>query len=168
MANTYVAIATTTVGAGGASTIEFTNIPGTYTDLCILLSLRFSAASNWNWSKVEFNGSTTNLSSKGLFQYNNNPGSGNWTSNIFVYQNGNSSNASTFGNMSVYVPNYAGSNAKSLSADYVTELNGADALQGFTAGLWNNTAAITSVKFTPESGTYNQYSTATLYGIKNS
>jgi hypothetical protein len=33
MANTYEAIATVTVGSGGAANIEFTSIPGTYTDL---------------------------------------------------------------------------------------------------------------------------------------
>jgi hypothetical protein len=34
-----------------------------------------------------------------------------------------------------------------------------------TAGLWSNTAAITSVKFAPQSGNFVQYSTATLYGV---
>jgi hypothetical protein len=40
MANTYEAIATVTVGSGGATDIEFTSIPGTYTDLLIKSSLR--------------------------------------------------------------------------------------------------------------------------------
>jgi hypothetical protein len=39
MANTYEAIATVEVGSGGAADIEFTSIPGTYTDLAIKRSL---------------------------------------------------------------------------------------------------------------------------------
>ena len=37
MANTYVAIATVTVGSGGAASIDFTSIPATYTDLVVKL-----------------------------------------------------------------------------------------------------------------------------------
>ena len=40
MATTYKAIATVTVGSGGAANIEFTSIPATYTDLVIHLSGR--------------------------------------------------------------------------------------------------------------------------------
>lgn len=164
---TMTPIYTVTVGSGGQSAIEFNNIPQTYTDLYILLSLRDTASSNWQYTTIEFNNSAANVSSKGLFQYNNSAGSGNWPSNIFIYNNSNSSTSSTFGNMSVYIPNYTSSNFKSISADYVSETNGNDAIQGFTAGLWSNSAAITSIKFVPSSLTYMQHSTATLYGIQS-
>ena len=75
--------------------------------------------------------------------------------------------ASTFGNAEIYIPNYASSNNKSVSADFVSETNAADAIFGLTAGLWANTSAITSIKLTPAAA-FAQYSTATLYGIKNS
>ena len=45
MADTYVLINSVTVGAGGASTIEFTSIPSTYTDLLLYCSVRDSATS---------------------------------------------------------------------------------------------------------------------------
>jgi hypothetical protein len=42
-------------------------------------------------------------------------------------------------------------------------------LLNLTASLWSNTAAITSITVLPTTGTsFNQYSTATLYGIKKS
>jgi hypothetical protein len=40
MATTYEAIATVEVGSGGAATIAFTSIPGTYTDLKLVASTR--------------------------------------------------------------------------------------------------------------------------------
>ena len=66
MANTYTLISSVTVGSGGASSIEFTSIPSTYTDLL----LNFSGRSNTNQAsggfacKIEFNGSSSNLSAR--------------------------------------------------------------------------------------------------------
>ena len=40
MADTYTLISSVTVGAGGASSIDFTSIPATYTDLLVKFSLR--------------------------------------------------------------------------------------------------------------------------------
>jgi hypothetical protein len=81
---------------------------------------------------------------------------------------GNGATASTFGNGEVYIPNYAGSTNKSMSADGVSENNGTEAYTDLIANLWSNTSAITSILLYPDSGTWQQYSTATLYGIKNS
>ena len=63
-------IQTITVGAGGASTIEFTSIPQTYTDLCIKLSNRQSgtggSANVWDNYYMSFNGSSSSKSSRDL------------------------------------------------------------------------------------------------------
>jgi len=40
MANTYTLIASSTVGSGGAATVSFSSITATYTDLCLLASVR--------------------------------------------------------------------------------------------------------------------------------
>jgi hypothetical protein len=85
-------------------------------------------------------------------------------------------NATTSGNTSIwgvgtfYIPNYAGSNNKSVSADNAREANQAtDTYLVMDAGLWSNTSAITSIKIAPRVGpNFVQYSTAYLYGIKNS
>jgi len=170
MALTYVAIATTTVGSGGAANIEFTSIPQTYTDLLILASARSDrSSSTQDWIKVEYNSNASNYSWRGLYANGSN-----------VYSEASSSNnrmgripaasatANTFGNCSLYIPNYAGSNNKSSSADGVGENNATEAWSALDANLWSNSSAITSVKLTPADGTlFVQYSTATLYGIKN-
>ena len=44
---TYKPIATVTVGAGGAASIDFTSIPGTYTDLLVLISARSTRSTDY-------------------------------------------------------------------------------------------------------------------------
>jgi len=176
MANTYTAIATVTVGAGGASTIEFTSIPATYTDLYVLLSLRDNRASTSGDNvKVTFNSDTSSVYSyRLLYGDGSSAGSASGSSEAqtrIQYASADNQTASTFGSLNMYVPNYTSSNAKSISSEGASENNATEAYMGLTAGLWNpaTQAAITSIKFAPYNGTnWKQYSTATLYGIKNS
>jgi len=60
MANTYQLISSTTVGAGGASSILFSSIPATYTDLILDLSVRTSNAASQAILDIKFNGSSAN------------------------------------------------------------------------------------------------------------
>lgn len=168
MANTYVAIATTTVGSGGAASIEFTSIPATYTDLIILTSTRCSGTDSD--IRLTFNTSGGTYTLRKLLG-NGSTASSETGSNAFLRNNPSGATASTFTNSMVYIPNYAGSNAKSLSADSVAENNGTTAVAQLTAGNWSGTSAITSIKIDSTSGpsqTLVEHSTATLYGIKNS
>lgn len=170
MANTFVAIATTTVGSGGAANITFSGIPGTYTDLVVKLSVRGDNNTTTQQMYMTFNNSTTGYSARQVYGDGASATSATLSNSgaaiSIVNTNTSVSTANTFSSTDVYIPNYTSSNNKSASADSVTENNGATALAGLTAGLWSNTAAITSVKFAPQSGNFVQYSTATLYGIK--
>ena len=168
MANTFVQIGSTvTVGSGGAATIDFTSIPATFTDLMLVFSLRQSAANNN--IRLSINGTTSNYSEIVLYGTGSATASTTASTTYFnlIYSNGSGETANTFGNGQVYIPNYAGSNNKSMSADAVYENNAAAAIAGLTALLWSNAAAITSLSLVPVSGTWVQYSTATLYGIKS-
>jgi hypothetical protein len=166
MANTFKKIQTVVVGSGGASSIEFTGIPQTYTDLQIVCSLRGTTSQIYELTYLQFNGLTTNLSSKGL------EGNGASTSsynNAAIYinaANGATSTASVFSSHSIYIPNYTSANFKSVSVDGVSENNATTAYASLQSGLWSSTAAITSVKIQP-TGNFAQYSTATLYGVSN-
>ena len=169
MPNTYTLIASSTVGAGGAASIDFTSIPSTYTDLCVALSLRTNNdpdAGTYGICAIAFNGSTANLTQKRL------QGSGSAASS-FSFSNaqfpidGLNNTASTFANGSVYIPNYAGSANKSFSIDNVMEQNGTTTYMTLIAGLWSQTAAINQLTFSAVSGNFVQYSTAYLYGVKN-
>ena len=67
MANTYVAIATVTVGSGGAANITFSSIPQTYTDLLLSLSLRGAASQSFNDNLIKFNSSTANYTNRYIY-----------------------------------------------------------------------------------------------------
>jgi len=179
MANTFTKIASVTVGSGGAASIEFTSIPATYTDLCVKVSGRSDrAVFSFCYIRMRFNSSTTNYTYR-ILQGDGSTASSVDQSNAGVFSNGllvggtsqSNNTASSFSSTEVYIPNYAGSSNKSISADGVTEANQANMLAVFTAGLWSDSAAITSISLVPwQSVDFNflQYSTATLYGIKNS
>ena len=166
MANTYIQIGSTvTVGSGGAANIEFTSIPATYTDLLAVFSLR-TTAGDFPSGFFQLNGSTTGFTTRNLW------GSGasafsDTTARWLGYLDGNAQTASTFASLQLYIPNYASSNNKSVSAETVAETNASTAYMNMAAHLWANSAAITSLTVTSSSN-FAQYSTASLYGIKNS
>ena len=172
MANTYTLIASSTVGSGGASTIDFTSIPATYTDLVVKISPRNTASgSNWYLLKIQFNSDTTsaNYSYKLVGGFGSTAYSAGATDRYGGYVTSGARTASTFGNTEIYIPNYAGSNNKSFSSDSVTEGNGSSyEILGLWAGLWSSSAAISGITLSNDSDNFAQYSTAYLYGIKNS
>lgn len=173
MANTYSLITSITVGSGGASTVDFTSIPQTYTDLMLVMSMRTDRSSVSDYAAVSFNSSTSSFSlltatgsgtAVSAASYTSSP-----DSRIVGQVVGNTSTASIFSSGYLYIPNYASSNNKSYSWDATRENNTAGAELSFGAGLWSNTAAITSIAITSWGGaTFLQYSSASLYGIKNS
>ena len=167
MANTFELIASSTVGVLGAATIDFTSIPSTYTDLCFKLSLRDGSVGVAQADLISFNGSTASITSR-MIQGSGSAVSSTTSPARFAGNNVSATaTASTFSNVEIYIPNYAGSTNKSFSVDSVTENNATEAYANLIAGLWSNTAAINQVTFTPTSGSFVQYSTAYLYGVKN-
>jgi hypothetical protein len=174
MPNTYTLIQSVTVGSGGAASIEFGSIPQTYTDLKVVCSTRLdlvastsslgvflnTAASDTSYRWARGNGSVTSS------------GSGSGQQDFYVSEvPATNATASVFGNTEIYIPNYTGSQQKSMSADSVSENNGTTAFAYFSAGLCTKTAAITTVTvrgFAGSSGNLVQYSSVSLYGIKNS
>ena len=165
MASTYELIASVTVGSGGASSIDFTSIPATYTDLVLKASLR--SEGNFNWTYIAFNGSSANFTEKRLYGSGSATGSQSDTGNNAFLQDQDGYTASTFSNGEIYIPNYAGSAYKSFSVDTVQENNATGAFAFLTAGLWSSTSAINQITITPDTADIAQYSTAYLYGVKN-
>jgi hypothetical protein len=171
MANTFIKIAGVTVGAGGAANIDFTSIPSTYTDLVIKLSSRIGSAADRDGVLLTFNNNASNYSFRRLYGYDSAvvaADAASAQSSIPVGNTtANNATSNTFGSHEIYVPNYAGSNFKSVNAETVAENNSSSSwVLLLNASLWSDTAAINRVTLTPLSSTFMQYSTATLYGIK--
>jgi len=168
MANeTYTLIQKTTLNASAAS-ITFSSIPQTFTDLVIKVSARTDeAAANWSQSNITFNSSSTSYTNRYLLGTGSAASSGS-AGTAYVYGGrgtGAGATASTFGNSEVYIPNYTSANYKSVSTDEVTENNATAGLAFMNAGLWSNTAAITSLTITAQGCNFVQYTEATLYGV---
>ena len=172
MPNTFTLIASSTVGAGGAASISFSSIPSTYTDLCLVSSLRAdtSLGGGSQYATGSFNGSTANFSWRQLAGLGAGGVSSSSGTSAFIggALDDAASTASTFTNSALYVPNYAGSTNKSYSVDSVMEVNAGNTYMPLIAGLWSNIAAINAITLTcGGGGNFVQYSTAYLYGVKN-
>lgn len=157
-----------TLGSAQAS-IEFTNIPQTFTDLYLVCSLR---SDNADWianGLIRFNGSSANFSNRSLIGAQTSVFSADYTTSRQINSvDAATSTSNTFSSHSIYIPNYTSSNAKSFSAEGATETGGSSDYNelGIMANLWNNTAAITSITIaTTANKNFVQYSSVSLYGI---
>ena len=166
MANTYKLIDKTTLGSSQTS-ITFSAIPNTYTDLLIKFSALsdLSAGGGGQVVRIKPNNDTS-TSGKYLTGDGSSASSGG---NDFIGSQPSGWTANTFSNTEIYIPNYLSSNYKSISADGLGENNATRADSWLTAILWSNTAAITSIVLTPYYATnFVSGSSFYLYGIKNS
>lgn len=166
MANTYSLIQSVTVGVGGASSINFTSIPQTYKDLMLVTSSRSTSTGLAVIAK--FNGSSSNYTGRYLEGSGTSVSGGAMTINQAGNSNSTAYTASVFASNFFYIPNYTGSTIKSGSSDATTENNASTNYTAFYANLWSDTAAITSIALTTSNGDFAEYSSASLYGIKNS
>ena len=166
MANTLIPIQTYTLSAT-AATVTFSNIPQNYTDLKVVISAR-SDQNTVEALVLSINGQgfNTNFTSRYIDSGNGTPRSG--TANVGGIIQGTDYTANTFSLTELYFSNYTSSSYKPISVDYATELNAIGGYLGFSAQLWSQTAAITSISFArPTVGNINTGSTFTLYGISN-
>lgn len=160
---TMTLISTVTVGAGGASSIDFNSIPQTYTDLHIILSARTAYSSVFQYVTVGLNGTGT-TSAKNLLG-NGGSVSSNSNNQVDGAIPAATSTALTFSNVQLYIPNYTSSTSKVISVDGVGENNSTTAYQALTALLSSTTSAVTSLSLGFAGQSAVQYSTASLYGI---
>ena len=170
MANTYTLIASSTVGSGGAATIDFTSIPNTYTDLLLKVSARDDRSFTADNGQIRFNNDTNNANytAKRLFTesgviYTDSSAENTW------FMSAGTATSNTFGSAEFYIPNYTGSSNKSVSIESVSESNGTSGVyMNINAYLWSNTSVINRITLYPSIDDFVQYSTAYLYGISNS
>ena len=172
---TMTKLSTVTVGAGGVSSISFSNIPQNYTDLLIKASpdSTYTGGYYGDGLLLTLNGDTTvtNYNYRFLYAYDTSSGSGAGNTNgIALFPDDASTMTNNaFGNIDIYIPNYAGYNIKTATVEFASEVNSANNwVTGFWCSKWNNASPITSITLTPTiSYVFKQYSTFTLYGVKS-
>ena len=158
-----------TLGTAAAS-IEFTSIPQDGTDLLVLFSHRSSGSTSGLQLVLRFNGLTSGYSRILIFDDGSSANGGGGSSEAFarfsfVQVSGTTSN--TFGNASIYIPNYTSSTAKSFSSDTANEANATSVVgRAIYSGLSSGTAAITSITlFEQNSVNFVANTTASLYKV---
>lgn len=155
--STYSQIATQTLGSS-ATTVTFSSIPQTYTNLVLVIAGTSSVQLDLNF---RFNSDTgSNYSRTYLFGNGSSAVSGrdlNGTSVAIGSLNTNQSNCI------INFPQY------SNTTTYKTILERANQAQSVVntiVGLWRSTAAISNISITSGGGNILTGSTFTLYGIK--
>jgi hypothetical protein len=172
-------IASTLVGAGGVSTIAFTDIPQTYKHLQLRIFAQSNRATFCRDSiEIRYNNDyATNYSSHVLYG-----DGGSVAASGSANDNGNSTGTigtsventgKQFGIVLVDILDYANTNKhKTLRLIGGEDMNGtgASGIGGIIqigSGMWMNTNPITSIQFEPGVGTlFTQYTRISLYGIK--
>jgi hypothetical protein len=162
----YDSIATTTVGAGGVSSVTFSSIPSTYTHLQVRFISKLSAGDD---VIMRFNGDTANnywnhiLYGNGSSATASVPFSGAY-SGIALYYTG--STASVAGGV-IDVLDYT-STSKNKTVRFLGgyDDNGSGNID-LASGSWSATpAAINSIVIKPVSANFAQYTQIALYGIR--
>lgn len=173
MANTYTLIQAQTL-ASAAATVTFSSIPATYTDLVLRVSARSNRVATTEYVTFTLNASASGYSETDLNGNGTAASSSRGTAGAAAFLGiipAASNTASTFANGEIYIPSYTASQNKQIGTFDVSEGNSASTgvwIQTF-ANLWSNTAAITSIALTPQSGgSFVTDSSFYLYGIKNS
>jgi len=165
-----------TVGSAGASSVEFTNIPNTYTHL----QLRYTAQTNRGTYGIAEYALTFNSDTATNYGYHAVYGDGAGTTAI-AYSTQNSirgdgeigtSTGGTFGGGVLDILDYANTNKNKTvrwlgGVDINGTIAGFGGRVGLFSGLWRSTSAITSVKLVPYTGSlFTQNSSFALYAVK--
>jgi hypothetical protein len=170
MAKKFQCLAQITVSSN-TTAIDFTSIPGTFTDLKVELSARGDGY-NANDLYVLFNGATSGYTGRYVMKDSSDPtvvtSTSATTKIISGFIPASQATSNTYGAATIYVPNYTGANYKQTSSEAHTENNGTIQWIMFSSGVWASTAAITQLSLNLNGGNFISGTTAYLYGIKNS
>ena len=169
MPSTYQPIVSTIL-TGVSSSVYFSSIPATFTDLILRCAIRNNLSGFCNLS-VYVNSSSSGYSHIRLRGNGSSVAVQGTTGPGYIYggvTNDATSASDIFSSHEIYIPNYAGNLPKQLSSISAEEDNASTAYIDSSSILWNNTAAITAIELVPSSGQFIAGSTFRLYGIKNS
>lgn len=173
---TFEFIAKSTVGAGGTSSVTLNNIPQSYDDLRIIVLCRATVGAN----NLYFRFNNNSTSSGYVVQFSYSTGSGatvvpsslqnNAEATAVLNQSGY--DAGTYAPTDYLIPSYRINGEKTITGTSSQVAYTSTGLYQYLAtSTWSVTgtssAPITSITVFPSSGSLDQYTSITLYGIKN-
>lgn len=174
MAATYKLI-TSNILASTATSVTFSSIPSTYTDLVLKTSIRTNVAGAIAVDpSLLINGNSSAIYSQTYLQGNGATvagarSSGQTEAGFRFGANDTGSTANTFTSSEFYFPSYRASHNKPFSLITATENNATTGYINAQAQLFGSTSAITSISITIGAGAYSfaAGSSFRLYGISN-
>ena len=169
-ANSYYQIGTTTVGAGGVSSITFSSIPSTYTHLQIRGIARLTSTSNNVIFRPNNDSSTANYTYHSIYGDGTTTTADGYVSGLSgaysLYATSNNQSANIFATGIIDVLDYANTNKlKTFRSLQGFDANGTG-LMFRSSAAWKITSAISSLTLVPEAGNFAEYTAFALYGIK--
>lgn len=172
MPSSRILIASNTL-TGTAASVTFSSIPATYQDLILQISARSDNASNTTNIYVTLSSDTGSNYSETLVRGDGTTAYSDRFSNITPFFRslqtvGNSATSNTFSSVELYFPKYTTSANKPASFFSITENNATAASLRAGAGLWRNSAAISSILIEQIGSNFMTGSSFWLYGLKSS
>lgn len=162
MPATYEPISTTTLGST-ATTVSFTSIPGTFTDLVLVTSIKAATTNTNQWMRFNSD-SSANYSSTNVY--------GTGTSALSTRQSDQDKINSVLSGYLVTTENSPGiynimnySNTTTFKT-IISRFNNSGVVAQAEVSLYRSTSAITSIEIFTTPDSFAVGSTLTLYGIK--
>jgi hypothetical protein len=164
MPTTYEPIATTTLGSA-ASTITFSSIAATYTDLRIVLVCTTSSATN---IRLRYNNDSSTLYSITTLYADGSTAASDTrgTLDALSWTVGGGSSTTIPHLYTADLFSYAGSTNKTTLMERSEDKNGSGSVARIV-GLYRSTTAVSRIDLLAIGQTFSTGTTATLYGIKN-
>ena len=164
-------IATTLVGAGGVSVIEFRDIPQNYKHLHLRATLRETGATTDNNAYMYIN---SDYSARYSYHFTWSSGSatasaggGPSTSVALGFRmTGGSSASGVFGAGFMDILDYSNTSKNKVSRVLSGHDQSGSGYLFYWSNLWQSFDPITTLTFIPTAGNFAQYSRISLYGIK--
>jgi hypothetical protein len=161
---TYTPITSQTLSSA-TSSITFSSISGSYTDL-VLVASPLRDATTGGYVTMQFNSDTgSNYSNTGLLGNGTTTQSSRTSSQTIAYLNWGADGLSTT-NPNTMIASFQNYSNTTTYKTYLSRANQAGSAVDAVVGLWRSTSAISTIAISRSTGSFAIGSTFTLYGIK--
>ncbi len=164
MAITYEPISTQTLANTTTSTVTFSSIPATYTDLILICSVGNNSGTGSGGMQTRYNNDTGSNYSWTYLVGNGTSASSGRNSNATYFDTAMENDTTNYGIIITQVMNY--SNATTFKTA-ITRGSASTKEAGANVSLYRSTSAINRIDCIKADGNFKNGSTFTLYGIKS-